>query len=422
MEPQRERLPEWVEQYLDEAKMVGEVDPISFYVLQLYAERTQLSAIVNQFHLATAPRNRYFFADLFVAIADELWPVLPLPIKRGLLRYAFLDLNLMIREAAEWIADWAMTDQCEGGARKPYNRAPRPGLYSAWFPTKRAARRLRSPAFMRRYMAGTKEFPRKRWAARRVLGLLETYGMGSRGEQLAALAPLQEMVPSTMPQPEYRRELLEWAVKQAGGRILPNTRRYRKPGQRRINRAALFAASLLGAQEVSKFARGEPIKIVGPQITFAVQKRVARLAQAGHGCLDISMKATNGPLLGTLCFYIEETPVLDQLAAIALHAQAGVEHEILAIGNLITVAEEGLDYPLIQERRATALAAAIQNPEPFVLDVRAGGRRWDYDPNRLRQERRERYWAEWGELWTAVVAEYVLGASHMRYFRPRGAA
>lgn len=431
---QPETLPGFVREHIDEARGAGSLDAVSFYTLYFYGDRQWCHQRVDAYRREwTAGRaiRRHWRAELddeLMAHAHQLWPSVPENVRRGILRSSVLDLSLHIAETAEWMAHCAMTDACEGGCMQAFNVPPRPGSYGAWYPGKRVRRRVLSPRFIRNYVRRDNDLARRRMTAQYALARWREGPIGTRDDESAIADLFEAQQPSTLPEPTYRRELTQWMEAQCGVKIKKIKPRDQRRERRKITRAALFANSLLAPGQVGAFARGTPVVIAGRELTFAVAK-ADRLGAVGHGCLDIGVSATGGPLLGTLCFYIKETPCLDQLAAIALHAGAGTEREILAIANMVTVVEESLTHPFMVERRAGQLAELIARPafapvlplvpEPIRLTNRIR-RQW-VDARQLAQQRNDGYWHATRKQWFGALSTALLGLEGQRYLKTNNA-
>ncbi|MEM7303493.1 MAG: hypothetical protein AAF468_20635 [Pseudomonadota bacterium] len=145
-------------------------------------------------------------------------------------------------------------------------------------------------------------------------------------------------------------------------------------------KAAAFASALLGASTVSSFASGNPVEI--PANDIVVEVSLGRsIHSKGHGSLRVKLKDVDGGFLTNLCIY-QDLPALDQLASIAMFAQAGEIDQVLDAGNCFNVAPEAIRHPAIarsrsNERPLTAnnddLARIIENntgPEFYWLDTR----------------------------------------------------
>lgn len=304
---------------------------------------------------------------------------------------------------------------------------PPPRAFGAWHPGKRVQRRLMSPRFIRRYIHRDSDLVQRRAMAQYALARWQEGPIGTRDDEFVVANLMEEQVPSTLPEPGYRLELIRWMEAQHGVKVRRIKHRDRRREQRRIARAALFADSLLEPGQVGAFARGEFVTLPGRDLTFIIGKS-GRLGAVGHGCLDIAIKATGGPALGGLCFYVKETPCLDQLAAIALHTNSGTEREILAIGNPTFLTEEGLAHPFIQERRAASLATMIQRaqeqerpeeePAQEMPEItRAARARLSrfVDPRVLAEDRNEQYWRATRGQWFRTLTVALLGHTGLQY-------
>jgi len=422
MKPQRERMPNWVASQLDDSMASMEIDAISFYVLMLYGDRRFLAGIVDQFNQReitvigdrTSNENvRPKMIDQFLAHADELWPRVPDEVRHGLIRAAVLSFLLQIRDAAYWLAEWAVGDMCEGGYAKAYRKPPRPGLWRAWMPGKKMARRLKSPRFIRNYVRRCSDTARRRAMAQRMKRMAQGTKVGTREQEEAFFELLENQDDSTLPVPEYRIRLIQEVYGRTSIRSDRSSRREKKRDRRKLIRAANFAASLIGPKDVNKFIRGDAVVLRGKDLTFAVEKQRS-IDAVGHGCLNIAVKATGGPTLGSICFYIDGTPCLDQLAALALHVESGAEREILSVANMITVTTEGVNHPFLQGRanpETIEVDVAPQRP----LEIRSRGRVVDYNPDQLREQRREMYWATMGHYWQREVANAIMGRNGLNF-------
>lgn len=127
-------------------------------------------------------------------------------------------------------------------------------------------------------------------------------------------------------------------------------RQEKRKNRRRVIKAAAIAAAVLGTSAVSAFARGAPVEMRGEKIILEARPRVS-IFDVGHGGCDLTIKAPDGAALGKLCCYFDQTPVLDQLAAFALHIAAGEEDTILETGNVYSMTEAGAAHPLIASRK-----------------------------------------------------------------------
>jgi hypothetical protein len=424
---QRERLPPWTLSFLDDAKGDSSFDACSFYTLVLYGDRAAVCAISDEWQARydeDGPyRYRQPYLDRLGALAWSLWAEIPEDLRYGIVITAILDLQLHIRDHAEWLADSAITDACEGGNLTPWKRPPRAGLYGAWYPGRRAQRRLNSPRFMRdyarRWLQG--DYHALRDKIRRYARTTVARGQNWHEIDLRIGELIEAQRPSTMPEPAWRHALTRRVAAATGAKIRPLRGRARKRNRKPLIKAATFAADLIGPRAVGAFIRGEVVDLRGRELTFHV-KRARSLYWNDHGCLSIGVSATDGPRLGTLCWYVEATPTLDQLAAIALHVESGSEREILAISNMTTITSDGVGHPLVMERMASTIdvirdgiahgARPEQGLRPRANPAYPRGRppgRNMIDPYTLRRERRAQYWAATGPKWVEAVALIVAG-------------
>lgn len=204
-------------------------------------------------------------------------------------------------------------------------------------------------------------------------------------------------------------------------KVKPHARRdmVRKK-QRVAKKAANVAATLLGPQTVSAFARGEPISIPAGEITLELTAGKSILS-AGHSGIDVALHSPDGTFLSKLCVY-QELPVLDQLASMALYAQAGEIKDVLAAGNLYNTAEGAFENPLLAEKRAARLA---NNPEMASrieeVEERPRGRRelkreavdsWEYQRRRTAEylEKMRPLYEE--RLFADVIGQRLGGAAY----------
>jgi hypothetical protein len=152
------------------------------------------------------------------------------------------------------------------------------------------------------------------------------------------------------------------------------------------------------------------------------------LAAIGHSAIALEALAPNGETLADLCFYVDETPAIDQLTAVALHVAAGEEQDIVSAANLITTSPAATGHPIFVQKRseqAAELADMVRrhdrgegvifdnngNPMPLprgrrrLLDLMAEGPCF----REMAKERDDNYWHETKDIWTEAVQVYMLG-------------
>ncbi len=113
-----------------------------------------------------------------------------------------------------------------------------------------------------------------------------------------------------------------------------------------LKKSAAFLSRLVGPEDVSLFVGGEKIEVRGNRFTFSLQK--GNLLSESHGALQIAVldNQTNRRMFN-LCWYVDETPALDQMSALVLAVKTGNEDEIIRVGNKLSVdhsAFEGQDH------------------------------------------------------------------------------
>lgn len=131
-----------------------------------------------------------------------------------------------------------------------------------------------------------------------------------------------------------------------------NANRYIKK-LRRAQRKALVRSSntmtqIVGESKTRAFLSGDQIAIEGGEFDFRV-RRGRNLNVNGHCGMEITVVDKSGIVLTDLCFYFENTPPVDQIVGMALHAMAGDETEIVKAGNAYRVTNAGLNHPRLIE-------------------------------------------------------------------------
>jgi len=138
--------------------------------------------------------------------------------------------------------------------------------------------------------------------------------------------------------------------------------------RRVIKRAFRTAVRVLPAADVSKFARGDSIRLEGQKLDLIVE-RSGSLAGIGAHQLDITLAERGGKRLADLCLYIDNTPALDQLTGLALAMAAGDEHDLVRDANVIRVYPAGENHPLLMGRkRAQVAATRATDPATRIKD------------------------------------------------------
>ncbi len=145
------------------------------------------------------------------------------------------------------------------------------------------------------------------------------------------------------------RESYARAAREFASKAEHKDKKKQKQRRRAVMRSAAAAETILGRGSVMTLARGEPIFLEGSEFTFRVAVRHLR---AGHGGVNVSLESRGGQRLTDLCLYFEDTPALEQAAAMALHIQSGDELDLLLTGNPFNVTAAGASHPLVADRLA----------------------------------------------------------------------
>lgn len=103
-----------------------------------------------------------------------------------------------------------------------------------------------------------------------------------------------------------------------------------------LKKSSLFLSKLIGKNDVSMFVSGKEIRVEGNRFTFVVKR--SNIHSMDHGALNISVHdKTSDERMFDLCWYVTETPALDQVSALVLAVKTGDEDEIIRIGNLFKI-------------------------------------------------------------------------------------
>lgn len=128
-------------------------------------------------------------------------------------------------------------------------------------------------------------------------------------------------------------------------------RSVRKAKRKPLVKAIELLSKVGGQQTASAFISGDDIVVTGKRFNFRARKGV--LSSNGHGALNLTVTDKDNIELVDLCFYFENMPAPDQLAALILHVKAGNEDEIVTTGNAIRTYAAGMTYsPLLELREA----------------------------------------------------------------------
>lgn len=153
-------------------------------------------------------------------------------------------------------------------------------------------------------------------------------------------------------------------------RVLPTCRRMRpvektvvktskkklKSMRKAVTRARnLFNGISNGKQIVNSFIAGDSVDIEGNVFDYTIRKTYDLMYENGGYFQSIPYKLNvvdkgTGLVLGSLCVYFEETPILDQVFGLLLYINSGIEFEekILNKANVLSLTEEGKRSELLK--------------------------------------------------------------------------
>lgn len=400
-----------IEYFLDSAQEVAELDACSAMTLRLYGTDAVIAPIISG-DLRHYKKRRPQCLRL-AEVADEILADLPVRRRAGLVGLGLKFMATEIVSLAEVLSAWAIDDEVDGGAMKPFRLRVRS---KNGVPFKRTSRRLMSPKFIRRSAKSN---------------------IDSAVHLRALTAVLVARARALPPGVEWRDPGIsaEWQrqVAAAARRYYGDPPLLKHSDRKVILRSLKTATAVLGEESVRAFVRGEEIRLIGRDTILAIRKR-RLLSDRGDGCLSVGMMDRNGASLANLCTFIENTPTLDQLTGFALLMRAGEERDILDKANLISTTAAGDDHPLIQQRRRARqenMAAAMANlqgidPEMAYRIVVVMGarprrrfiRQLSYEDWRARNDA---YWRATQGLWTEALVCIVIGYRDLPVFKAAGA-
>jgi len=143
--------------------------------------------------------------------------------------------------------------------------------------------------------------------------------------------------------------------------------RERKEAERRVlKRSIKFLSKLVGNETTRMFIGGEGIRFEGQHAIYELKKMSNLMSShGGFRALSVYHKEHPDLLLCNICIYTNDVPLLDHVASLVLHIQAGNEEEILKIGNAREVHESAYELEWL----------APHLPKPFDRD--GAGINWD---------------------------------------------
>lgn len=352
-----------IEYFLDGAAEAWEINAFDHAVLRFFGNRTRIMEIVDANTPAPPPRvtvlrarmNRCLELDRY---AHEIARDLSEAECRGLFAASLIGEHHFIRSTAEIFASWNFEDETKGGCLKPFKMPLEKRSHVDGELTPRMQRQLHAPAAIRRYVRlyDGELNPHRRTLAANMRRLPWPDGPHEADMLEAYYHEVRERWSRTN----------QAAITQIYGKK-PDKKLIRRR-RKTIRKSTAAAASVLGDNEVGKFIRGQAVRIKGESIVFSVSKSWTGLAGEGHGGIRVDLENFSGERLANLCLYFDGMPALDQLAAVALHVEAGNETHLLDTGNVGALTEAGVAHPALGKR---ANPRGLDLRDPYLLVNRA---------------------------------------------------
>jgi hypothetical protein len=168
----------------------------------------------------------------------------------------------------------------------------------------------------------------------------------------SAFAEAQYLVPDFYRRVNERRmQLISQSIQaEAAAQFRkPVPRSVRKAKRKPLIKAIELLSKVGGQQTAHAFVSGDDVVVTGKRFNFRARKGV--LSSNGHGALNLTVTDKDNIELVDLCFYFENMPAPDQLAALILHVKAGNEDDIILTGNAIRTYVAGKTNSPINELR-----------------------------------------------------------------------
>lgn len=416
-------LPPDVEYFLDGATETCEIDGASSFVLRVYGERKTIIDIVDRDEAIPGLAARRHTGQCLMDYAEALMAEMSTEQRGACAAMGIAHLRHEIPSLAAVLAEWAMGDLVEGGHLEAWNKPPR-AQRDGFTPLRRDLRRLHSPRWVKRYVKANDSAQFYRLLGSRVLRraasvppsfvrggseLFEADWQESRRRQReteqAAWRRIEHQTAMGI-EPDYRTAFRdERSIKQPR-KVTQKIRKYRKT----VRRSIALAEQVVAANQLKAFVAGDAVRLSGQSMDFEVRcrKALGSVASNGHGALDVAVLSPGGPKLADLCMYFEGTPPVDQLVAMKMHLDCGLEGELLDTANVIRMTEEGVAHPILATKREAARAreAALLSGEILPVEM-AMPRLWETS-----RARNKHYFEETKPLWVGSLSVFVLGARY----------
>lgn len=392
------QLPHDIQYCLDGAIEYGDIDAVTYDIIQLYADRKLITDLHDNDH-SEFYRSRMQYCRELTEIADGIFPRLTDTIKGNLLFFGIKGYHHRLADLAETLAHWAISDQTTGGALE--NFLDRPRLTRDGLPTKKVLRKVHSKKFIKKYVENNPEANHAKFIARRLNFWYDSIdpNLVKDGSEIRDLLDEQRKAYAVRLRERYDYEKL-FPIKNK------KITKYDLKKKRKILRRSLeFAIAVLGLERVKTFLKGEPIFIIGNRIGFRLE-RAFSINAIGHGAVNIWLVDKDRTELAELCVYFKSTPVLDQLAALALHVENDDGKEIIETANVIRFTDAGFYHPLLEERAKKDRENIQSNLNSFrSFDVR-------HEQEKIRNGK---YWIETREIWLDRLNIFTFGGRNYEF-------
>lgn len=330
--------------FLDAGSEYGELSIVDNYALLLWGDRASLEKIVNEangrWQNKHAPGNEQVSPHVRLhAMADAILAGLPAEWLNVMLCLAASHIPHLATEAAERYQYWHVHDSLFGGCLLPFRKYAKGWMVNGEFHiNKRTQRRLASPSAIRRYMKHCKP------EACRDRDILDKFGQPS---EFVSLLPIYKLIGKyryTMHAQQTQAAAAERRLAKIKDKV--KARRLRRQVRKRIVKSYSTAVAIVGEDKTRQFAQGGRVKLEGSSVDLVVNK--TSLTKLGHGACGIEVYDKDATELGRLCFFINDTPALDQFSALHMYMQSGEEKDILHTGNL-TAHPDAREHPKVVE-------------------------------------------------------------------------
>lgn len=363
---------------LDAMVEYGEVDAGTYMAMMLFADRKDISDIL---YGDSDGGWRYRVSEKLMRLADNIITNQSKEVQGCLVFLAIQQALRTMRTHATILADWAVSDMCEGGSLQPFKKTWKP-YFDYRIPNK-TRRKLYSRKWIKRYIRNNKE-------TRNILRVFQTISkrlLEVPVDFIKSDSSIADSIDADL------KTIFRRSMKNAG---LSNEiiREQRKVLKRSMRAAEAFVPK----ETVHAFIRNEEITVTGNNLILKATK-TANLFSKGHGAFSVSVHTKEDVFLARLCVYFENTPVLDQLIGMVLFVFSGCEEEFVRSGNVINLSEAGRKHPLFERD-----ANMIKELQQRLNSARS------HMPYELVRNRGEKYWNDTGDVWLTELSAYLLGS------------